>query len=146
MPTVPYIPESNGHVLVDAPGIYVTASAAFDDHGAVATAETLPGGVVVAGMAIKQQTPNPDDGRRAQQTVKVGEKYYLQTSREARFKVPEGLTPQVGMAIYVDPANNSMTSTAAAGLGKLGVVSEVPPTRGVPSGFFTVNMDLRSII
>jgi hypothetical protein len=142
----PYIPESNGHVLVDAPGIYVVASVPFDDHGAVATAETLPGGVVVAGMAIKQRNPNPDDGRALQQRVKAAEPYYLQTSREGRFKLPEGVVVQVGTPVYIDAADNTWKTAAGATRGKLGVVSEVAPTRGVPSGFVTVNMDLRSII
>lgn len=128
---------STGHPHREfAPGAYVTASLALVD-----AAPASDDGFV--GMAVKQQAPGADTPRANLANIALGEKYYLLTTGESDFKIPDGLVVAKGTPLHIGDADNVLYLATAAGRSKFGRVAAIGPERGLPSGWMTVNHEFK---
>lgn len=124
------------HSKRDSPGVHVTASVQITD-------DTLVADQNFCGLAIKQVMPSAYTPRNQVNLIAAGERYFIWDSGEVDVFIPSGLTPTKGMALWINPADNTLHTATGTGFLKLGKVRYVYPERGLDSGMMTVGFDAR---
>lgn len=121
------------------PGVYVTnGNTATLQHGDPVVVSNY------VGVAVKQRARSWRDGFDVQATIDRLEPFYILTDGIVMVPVTGISSPAVGDAVYITSAN-ALTKTNT-GNTPYGRITELAGTRGVPTGFVRIDLDIKTAV
>ena len=116
--------------------VYYARATKATTHGSPVIEDGVPG------VAVKQKATSWGAGITGLKNIAINEDFLILVKGEVQVPAIGGATK--GAPVYITPATNALTLTAAAGLVPYGRVVELAGQRGTPTGKMKVDLDLRN--